>query len=209
MHPHSATIMARFRKLLTDAKYIILLMSLLFGVSLGLGKVTGQQLVHAFAAEAPSGAGTRWRQAVLHPKIKYQIREVRDPRLVRLTLLLFVHNALWFAVVILLGSVLLPVPFLAVIQEGWLCGAILYSGGWSALIHRIFPHCLIELPCTLGGASIAALIALRLYSSVLHRQQRSFPQAFNAAAMTYAVLLPLLLIAAALEYYGTRLVWGW
>ena len=149
-----------------------------------------------------------WLRPILHPAITYRRSELWDPRLLQLTLNCFLHNLWATAGVIYLGSLIVFFPPLSIFAHGWLIGALTHQGGYQALIRRTIPHGVVEIPVLLSAASIATLLAFRFYAGLRSDARGSALRTLKSASMTFLVCIPFDAIAAALEGYGTRIVWG-
>jgi hypothetical protein len=56
--------------------------------------------------------------------------------------------------------------------------------------------------------SIVTVLAFRLYQTIRAEAKRSFGRMLKDTTVVYLSSLPLLLLAAVLECYGTRILWG-
>jgi uncharacterized membrane protein SpoIIM required for sporulation len=178
-----------------------------FAISFAIGHTTAHWVV-ATLKEEDSTQPKAGFESILHPEIKYRRSEIRDPRLLRLTLALFLRNAVGCAAVLYSGSLLIFIPPLFVFTKGWFCGAILAQGGYQMLLRRTIPHALIEVPVLLAISSIGMLLAIQFYREVRKNIKASLLGVLKEASFTYIVCMPLLLASAALEGYATRILWG-
>lgn len=191
-----------------DARYIVLCAALWFAVSFSIGSITAQHEVRQLAGDGLSQTDEAWLRPILHPAITYQRSEIWDPRLLRLTLDCFFHNLWVAALVIYLGSAIILFPPLSIFAHGWLVGALAHQGGYQALFRRTIPHGLVEIPVLLSAASIATLLAFRFYAGIRSDAKGSALRTLEGASLTFLACVPFDFIAAALEGYGTRILWG-
>jgi uncharacterized membrane protein SpoIIM required for sporulation len=179
-----------------------------FAASFIVGHTTAEAVVSEVRSDPSIGPEAAWCRPILHPAIKYRRSELGDPRLLRLILAVFLHNAWAAGMILYVGGLFVFVPPLSVFTYGWLCGALLEQGGYQILLHRTIPHGLVELPVILLIGSIATLLSSRFYGGVRTNLKRSLLTLLRETSITYAACLPALLLAAALEVYGTRILWG-
>jgi uncharacterized membrane protein SpoIIM required for sporulation len=191
-----------------DAKYIVVCATVWFIVSVGIGSSTAEGELRQLTGNGLSQSNEAWLKPILHPAITYHRSEVWDPHLIRLTLDCFFHNLWVTAGVIYLGSLIIFFPPLSIFAHGWLIGALAHQGGYEALIRRTIPHGVVEIPVLLSAASIATLLAFRFYAGIRSDARGSFFRTAKDASLTLLACIPFDFIAAGLEGYGTRILWG-
>ncbi len=196
-------IVGRVRRLLLDGRYILLCMFIWYCVAGAVGYATATGAVALVRQNNMKGL-----EVLLHPEIKYTLAEIKDIRLFRSSLGLFVHNAIGVGLVLYLGSLLIFIAPLCTFAEAWTLGALLEQGGYQSLLRRTTPHGLIEIPLVAAASSVAILLAIRFYRGLGANFKKSLLSTLQEASLAYIVCLPLLAICAALEGYGTRILWG-
>ena len=205
---YAAALVTDVWELLFAARLVVLCMTAWFALSVAIGYATAPSVVPELRSEIRSPTELARFRPILWPKITYRRSELRDPSLIRLALILFVHNALAIACVLYLGGVLIIFPPLSIFVHAWSCGAVLEQGGYQTLLHRTIPHAFIEIPMMLCASSIATLLALRFYAAMRRSIKLGGLGFFRDATRTWVVCMPFLFISAVLETYGTRLLWG-
>jgi stage II sporulation protein M len=134
------------------------------------------------------------------------------PRL-QLAIAIFFNNSLKTLIVILLGPLLGIAPVVFLIMNGAILGAVLpvaaaSKGLWSSLM-TILPHGIVELPAILLGTSIGLRLGVHACRRWTGSADRSLLSELRDGMRIYfAVIVPLLLLAAAVEVYITPLVAG-
>jgi stage II sporulation protein M len=131
----------------------------------------------------------------------------------QLALAIFFNNSLKTLVVILLGPLLGIAPVVFLIMNGAILGAVVpvaaaSKGVWSSLM-TILPHGVFELPAILMGTSIGLRLgahACRRWAGTADRSLRS--ELGDGLRIYFSIIVPLLLLAAAVEVYVTPLIAG-
>ena len=183
-------------------------MVLWFGGACIIGYETGNGVMGILRKDPTVQPGDPGLEPLFHPSIKYKRDDIKDPRLLSLTAGTFAHNAVGLGAVLYIGGVvIIAAPFFIFVQ-GWAIGAIVRLAGYQALLHRTLPHGVIELPVMLVTCSIVTVLAFRLYQTIRAEAKRSFGRMLKDTTVVYLSSLPLLLLAAVLECYGTRILWG-
>jgi stage II sporulation protein M len=160
--------------------------------------------------------------AILYvPQLAHQLQELLKefaqmfrglPRL-QLAVAIFFNNSLKTLVVILLGPLLGVAPAVFLIMNGAILGAVVpmaaaSKGVWSSLM-TILPHGLLELPAILLGTSIGLRLGAHLYRRWAGTADRSLlAELGDGLCIYFSIIVPLLMLAAAVEVYITPLLAG-
>jgi uncharacterized membrane protein SpoIIM required for sporulation len=199
----------RVARLLFDGRYIFFCTITWFALACLVGYATATWAVAELRQESPKGSDLPGWGPLFHPDMKFSRAEIKDTRLLRATVAMFVHNTLGLGLVLYLGSILIFVPPIFLFAQGWFLGAILKQGGFQSLMHRTMPHGVIELPVMVACSSVAMLLAIRFYRTLRRgKVKQCFLSTLKEAAFAHIACMPLLFISAVLEGYGTRILWG-
>jgi len=134
------------------------------------------------------------------------------PRL-QLAAAIFFNNSVKTLLVILLGPLLGLAPVLFLLVNGAILGAVIpvaveSRGLWTAIM-TILPHGILELPAIFLGTSIGISLGLHPLARLRGKTELTlFSELGHALRIYLSVIIPLLLIAAAVEVFVTPLVAG-
>jgi len=170
-----------------------------------------------FAFGALSGGLT----IILSPEIAAQLQDLLQQFVKvfqgmsrpQLAIAIFLNNSLKTLVVIVLGPVLGLVPVVFLLINGAILGAVIpvavqANGLWSALM-TIVPHGVFELPAIFMGTSIGIRLGVHPLRRLAGKADTTLLAGLGYGLRLYArIILPLLLLAAAIEVFVTPLVAG-
>jgi stage II sporulation protein M len=126
---------------------------------------------------------------------------------------IFLNNALKTLVVVFLGTALGVIPVLFLIINGAALGIVVHlsiqsRGLWSSLLVLV-PHGVLELPAVLLGTSIGLMLGAHSMNRLLRKAQTTLGTELGRALRFFmAVIIPLLLVAAAIEAFVTPILAG-
>lgn len=129
----------------------------------------------------------------------------------QLTIAIFLNNSLKTLVVILLGPVLGLAPVIFLIVNGAILGAVMpvaaaTRGLWPSLM-SVFPHGVIELPAVFLGTSVGLRLGVHGWRRLKGKADKTLlAELADGLRIYFTVILPLLLVAAAVEVYVTPLI---
>lgn len=118
-------------------------------------------------------------------------------------LAIFLNNSLTVLLVIFLGIILGVFPFLVLSFNGFFIGIVSYfvqaERGWFLVFALIMPHGIIEIPAILIACAVGFRMG-KVLLAILFRKQGDFKRETKTALIFFLkFLLPLLLLAAAIE----------
>jgi stage II sporulation protein M len=134
------------------------------------------------------------------------------PRL-QLAAAIFFNNSLKTLVVILLGPLLGIAPVIFLVINGAILGAVMpvaaaSRGLWPSIM-TIAPHGILELPGIILGTSIGLRLGAHAWRRLRDKADKTLVSELGDGLRIYfSTILPLLLIAAAVEVYITPLLAG-
>ena len=126
---------------------------------------------------------------------------------------IFLNNSLKTLLAILLGPLLGLVPVIFLIVNGAILGAVIpvaveSKGLWISIM-TIVPHGILELPAIFLGTSIGLKLGLHPFRRLAGKADRTFVSDLGHGLwLFFYVILPLLLVAAAIEVFVTPLIAG-
>lgn len=178
-----------------NIKKYISIMSLLFFMSLLLG--------YSFALHNRELANT------LANEISSSLNFVKKLSPFYIFLFIFLNNAIKSLVIILLGFFFGVVPLIFVFSNGYILGIIVAVTkaklGWGLVLLGLFPHGILELPAVIISAGYGFWLGGKFYRKL--RYKEPFKDAFAYSMKKFCkLILPLLLVAAAVETFVTPYV---
>ena len=131
----------------------------------------------------------------------------------KLAAAIFLNNSLKTLLAILLGPLLGLAPLIFLIVNGAILGAVIpvavESRGLWISIMTIVPHGILELPAIFIGTSIGLKLGLHPFRRLAGRADRTLlSELGHGLRLFFSVILPLLLVAAAIEVFVTPLIAG-
>lgn len=131
----------------------------------------------------------------------------------QLAVAIFFNNSLKTLFAILLGPLLGIAPVIFLVVNGAILGAVVpvavESRGLWASIMAIVPHGVFELPAIFLGTSIAMRLGTHVWRRLAGKADTTLLAEFGHGLRIYfSIILPLLLLAAAIEVYVTPLIAG-
>jgi uncharacterized membrane protein SpoIIM required for sporulation len=129
-------------------------------------------------------------------------------RLVNATLGTFCHNTVALALTLYGGAILFFVPLIQKSIMGYGTGVVMSFEGWYGLLRRLTPHGFVELPLTFIVSSFALLLGLGIVKAPANERKQVLLGNLRFATRIYLLSIPFSIIAAVLEVYGRRLMWG-
>jgi stage II sporulation protein M len=170
-----------------------------------------------FCAAAVAGA----MAIVYFPQLAMQLQELLKqfaqmfrglPKL-QLAIAIFFNNSIKTLVVILLGPLFGIAPVIFLIMNGAILGAVMpvaaaTRGLWTSIM-TIVPHGIVELPAIFLGTSMGLRLGMHPWLRLAGKTDATLMSELGLALRIYfTIILPLLLLAAAIEVYVTPLVAG-
>ncbi len=167
-----------------------------------------------------SGAALAGGLAVVYvPQLAAQLQQLlqqfgqmfRGLSKLQLAAAIFFNNSLKTLVVIVLGPLLGIVPIIFLVVNGAILGAVMpvaaaTRGLWPSIM-TIVPHGVLELPAVLLGTSIGLRLGAHAWRRLTGNAEKTlFSELGYGLRLYFTVIVPLLLIAAAIEVYLTPLV---
>jgi stage II sporulation protein M len=131
----------------------------------------------------------------------------------RLAAAIFLNNSLKTLLVILLGPLLGLAPVVFLIVNGAILGAVLpvvveSKGLWHSIM-TIVPHGIFELPAIFLGTSIGLRLGLHPFRRLAGKADTTLlSELAHGLRLFFSIILPLLLLAAAIEVFVTPLLAG-
>jgi uncharacterized membrane protein SpoIIM required for sporulation len=199
-------------------KHYCLLLILVFLLTMIVGYITAQPLTNFIKRLAHEHSGElssktqKWVIVLTTPITSYKgykQQKLGDPRvLFKQTMVYFRHNTIIIAIILIIS---LPIFFFPLIQNGmmgYICGVILNLDGWNYFLKRITPHGLIELPLTFIVSAYAMTLGLSIWNASKTEKKKIFLGNLKQAIYIYLLSVPFSFIAAVLESYVRRLMWG-
>lgn len=125
-------------------------------------------------------------------------------------LIVFLNNAIkaFFALILGLGFAIIPIGFLTL--NGIMIGLVSYqisnSMGWTYLLAGIGPHGIIEIPMLILSAAIGIRLGHLALITILGEQTNLKEEVRKAVRFYSRLILPLLLLASAIEALITPLI---
>jgi stage II sporulation protein M len=118
-------------------------------------------------------------------------------------LAIFLNNSLAVLLIIVLGITIGIYPFLNLLSNGLLLGIVVYftqtEAGWPVVFAFILPHGVIELPVLIIACAIGFRIGKVSFEKFFKKQGGIKREMKIALTFFLKFLLPLLLLAAAIE----------
>ncbi|HPW72396.1 MAG: stage II sporulation protein M [Methanothrix sp.] len=143
-------------------------------------------------------------------KIQSLIQWILGQPPLMIMMIIFLKNLLASAAAILLGLGLGIVPMMVATSNGFLLGIVGYSAvereGWLYLAAGILPHGIIELPAVLLSIAIGLRLGHVLLLSLLKERADLSGEVRVAIRLLLRWIMPLLLLAAAIETFITPFV---
>ena len=134
------------------------------------------------------------------------------PRL-QLAIAIFFNNSFKTLLVILLGPLLGLAPAILLLVNGAILGAVLpvaaaTRGLWESIM-TIVPHGVLELPAIFLGTSIGLRLGAHAWRRLAGTADKTlFAELGDGLRIYFSLIVPLLLVAAAVEVYLTPLIAG-
>jgi stage II sporulation protein M len=131
----------------------------------------------------------------------------------QLAVAIFFNNSLKTLLVILLGPLLGIAPVMFLIVNGAILGAVVpvaaaTRGLWPSIM-TIAPHGILELPAILLGTSIGLRLGTQAWRRLAGKADKTLlAELGDGLRIYFTVIVPLLLVAAAIEVYVTPHVAG-
>ena len=131
----------------------------------------------------------------------------------KLATAIFLNNSLKTLLAILLGPLLGLVPVIFLIVNGAILGAVIpvaieSKGLWHSIM-TIVPHGILELPAIFLGTSIGLKLGWHPFRHLAGKADSTFfSELGHGLRLFFSVILPLLLVAAAIEVFVTPLIAG-
>jgi stage II sporulation protein M len=131
----------------------------------------------------------------------------------QLAVAIFFNNSLKTLLVILLGPLLGIAPVIFLIVNGAILGAVVpvaaaTRGLWPSIM-TIAPHGILELPAILLGTSIGLRLGTQAWRRLAGKADKTLlAELGDGLRIYFTVIVPLLLVAAAIEVYVTPHVAG-
>ena len=131
----------------------------------------------------------------------------------KLVAAIFLNNSLKTLLAILLGPLLGLAPLIFLIVNGAILGAVIpvavESRGLWISIMTIVPHGIFELPAIFLGTSVGLKLGLHPFRRLAGRADRTLlSELGHGLRLFFSVILPLLLVAAAIEVFVTPHIAG-
>lgn len=196
-------------------KNYFLLLVVVFSLMMIVGYTTAQPcitFIHRFVNEHSgelSSDTQRLLKSLTTPIAGHEQQKSIDPTgLFKNTMFYFRHNTMAIAITLFIS---LPIFFLPVIQKammGYTCGVILSLEGWNYFLRRITPQGFIELPLTFIVSAYAIALGLGIWKASKSERKKIFLNNLKLATYIYLLSVPFSFIAAVLECYVRRLMWG-
>ena len=126
---------------------------------------------------------------------------------------IFLNNSLKTLLAILLGPLLGLAPVVFLIVNGAILGAVIpvaieSKGLWHSIM-TIVPHGILELPAIFLVTSIGIKLGLHPFRHLAGKADTTFlSELGHGLRLFFGVILPLLLVAAAIEVFVTPLIAG-
>jgi stage II sporulation protein M len=158
---------------------------------------------------------------VYFPQLAAQLQELLKqfaqmfrglPKL-QLAIAIFFNNSLKTLLVILLGPLFGIAPVIFLVVNGAILGAVIpvaaaTSGLWRSIM-TIVPHGILELPAIFLGTSIGLKLGMHPWLRLAGKADTTLMSELGHGLRLYfTIILPLLLLAAAIEVYVTPLIAG-
>jgi len=158
---------------------------------------------------------------VYFPQLAAQLQELLKqfaqmfrglPKL-QLAIAIFFNNSLKTLLVILLGPLFGIAPVIFLVINGAILGAVMpmaaaASGLWRSIM-TIVPHGILELPAIFLGTSIGLKLGMHPWLRLAGKADTTLMSELRHGLRFYfTIILPLLLLAAAIEVYVTPLIAG-
>lgn len=128
-------------------------------------------------------------------------------------LFIFFNNAIKSLLAFALGLGFGLIPLLFVLSNGYILGVVTYlesqENGFTYIFLGIFPHGIIELPMILISAAMGVRMGLNVINSMAGRYVDIKGEFRQGISVFFRFIMPMLLIAAAIETFITPLVIGW
>ena len=124
---------------------------------------------------------------------------------------IFLNNALKTLVVILLGTLLGVMAMVFLVVNGAAIGIAIYlstqsRGLWTSLL-AVLPHGILELPAVLLGSSIGLMLGAHSIKQIFRTTETTLRSELGRALkFFFAVIVPLLMLAALVEAFVTSVV---
>lgn len=129
----------------------------------------------------------------------------------KLVAAIFLNNSLKTLLAILMGPLLGLAPVIFLMVNGAILGAVIpvaveSKGLWSSIM-TIVPHGILELPAIFLGTSIGLKLGLHPFRRLAGKADRTFLfELGHGLQLFFKVILPLLLLAAAIEVFVTPFI---
>jgi len=146
--------------------------------------------------------------SLIDPQIKLKRNELKNPKLFKYALRIFLHNSMAAGIIIYGGIFFGIIPVVNIFGMGYLLGLILRRGGWRIFLVRIFPHGIFELPLILIIAYVSLSFGVTMIRAKKNERKQALMKSIKTGTVLYLTSIPFFFIAAILESYGTRLLWG-
>jgi len=154
-----------------------------------------------FAAELNPAMAASWTKEL------EMLKWIMDQPPILIMIIIFLKNLLSCAMAILLGLGLGLVPLLVVTSNGFLLGIVSYGAiqkaGVLYLLAGILPHGIIELPTVLLSIAIGFRLGHLLIFALLGEEADLSGETRMAVHFLLRWIMPLLLVAAAIETFIT------
>jgi uncharacterized membrane protein SpoIIM required for sporulation len=144
----------------------------------------------------------------INPVITYKKENLKSPLLIKMTLRTFFHNLTVTGIVIYGGILFGVIPLFQILGLGYLTGVIIQRGGWHVLFTRTLPHGVLELPLFFVVASFSLSFGINQFRAKKGNGLQVLKTSIRTGTMLFLASIPIVFLAAVLENYGTRLLWG-
>lgn len=156
------------------------------------------------AAELDPEVASNWTKEL------EMLKWIMDQPPILIMIIIFLKNLLSCAMAVLLGLGLGLVPLLVVTSNGFLLGIVSYGAiqkvGVLYLLAGILPHGIIELPTVLLSIAIGFRLGHLLVLTLLREEADLAGETRMAVHFLLHWIMPLLLVAAAIETFITPVV---
>lgn len=145
-------------------------------------------------------------------EIRETYKPVIDMRPLGQLLFVIFNNGLTLVLVILLGIAFGIFPLLVLLLNGTILGILAFSSkgmfSWSVFFIGILPHGIIEIPVLILACAVGLKIGKTAFQKVFKKQSGVRAEISCASEFFIKTLLPLLVLAAAIEIFVTSWLLG-
>lgn len=137
---------------------------------------------------------------------------LKNLSLIEIMFLIFLNNALKSLLILVLGVGLGIVPFLFIAYNGYFLGIfshkIIMEQGYLYLVAGILPHGIIEIPMVVISAAIGLRLGFKGLASLKGKSVHLKEEIITGVKFFFYWIMPLLLVAAAVETFITSVIIG-